>query len=162
MAAEKFAPARGAGGLAPVDSMGSELGGAAKEMFDEIDADGSGTIDCAEIRSGFSKLGISYNQDEWRLVTQMLDNDGDGVVSQAEFLMLFTTPIDTLRNMTSIRVTASSAGDPTAPLSLAAVRQRLATTSEELRTPETFGTGLLDVAEHAAETVGRREFWIDD
>ena len=54
-------------------------------------------------------------------------------------------------------------GAPSAKqLYVAAVRQGLVTTSEELRNPVTFGTGLLDVAEHAAETVGRREFWIDD
>ena len=44
---------------AEADKLGQGLG--ADTNFEDMDEDGSGSIDCAEMRSGFSKLGISLD-----------------------------------------------------------------------------------------------------
>lgn len=56
-----------------------------KEMFDMFDADGGGSIDCAELTAAFVSLGISDTKEEIDRLVAQIDTDGSGEIEYDEF-----------------------------------------------------------------------------
>jgi Ca2+-binding EF-hand superfamily protein len=61
-----------------------------KEVFDTFDADGSGYIDSAEIKSVCEQLGVEPSQEEIDAIIAEADANGDGKVSFDEFCKAIT------------------------------------------------------------------------
>lgn len=64
-------------------------------IFDQIDVDGSGTLDRREVQDLLRRLDTSIPEDTIQLMTQnlmlILDKDGDGTVTRAEFTIAVTS-----------------------------------------------------------------------
>ena len=56
-----------------------------KEVFDQFDADGSGSIDRKEIAAVCEKLGVDASKADIDELISAADSDGDGKISFAEF-----------------------------------------------------------------------------
>ena len=61
---------------------------ALRQVFDSIDADGSGQLDAAELRRLFLKFGQGVTEVEARAMLDQADADGDGAVGFDEFLTI--------------------------------------------------------------------------
>lgn len=57
----------------------------ASDLFKKIDADGSGTMDGAELREGLRQLGFEPSDHEFDVIMAKLHKDGGGDVSLKEF-----------------------------------------------------------------------------
>ena len=60
-------------------------GGTAGTLFDCMDADGSGTITCEELRSGLAELGMPLSEATAFVLLETIDVDGSGDVDRYEF-----------------------------------------------------------------------------
>ena len=56
-----------------------------RELFDEIDTDGGGTLDRGEIKALADKLGVAMSKRELDLAMKEMDEDGSGEVDFEEF-----------------------------------------------------------------------------
>lgn len=63
--------------------------GKLRSVFEEMDADGSGTIDATELRAAFRKLGYQVSSIDLKLMFRSVDASGDGLVDFAEFKQCF-------------------------------------------------------------------------
>ena len=94
---EEFAAAASLLGLAPAprDEEHDALERRALAIFDQIDVDGSGTLDRSEIQDLMRRLDPSQSEDGVQLLTQrlmsILDEDGDGTVTREEFTLAVTS-----------------------------------------------------------------------
>ena len=66
---------------APMSAKEREL----RELFDEIDTDGGGTLDRGEIKALADKLGVAMSKRELDLAMKEMDEDGSGEVDFEEF-----------------------------------------------------------------------------
>ncbi|CAA0831077.1 calcium-dependent protein kinase 29 [Striga hermonthica] len=57
-----------------------------KQMFDNIDTDGSGTITYEELRAGLSKLGSKLSEAEIQQLMEAADVDKNGTIDYIEFI----------------------------------------------------------------------------
>jgi len=57
-----------------------------RQVFEEMDEDGSGRLDYGELRQAMIKLGIVLNQEQMSLLIKNIDIDGDGDVNYIEFM----------------------------------------------------------------------------
>ena len=55
------------------------------DVFRAFDTDYSGTVDHGEFRRGLSSLGLALDDDEFELVVNTFDKDGDGEIDYEEF-----------------------------------------------------------------------------
>ena len=60
-----------------------------KKFFDEIDTDGSGKIDTAEIKKFFTSMGMVLTEEEFQAKVSRVDTSGDGKISFEEFKATF-------------------------------------------------------------------------
>lgn len=58
-------------------------------LFDELDADKSGTVDENELRQLIVKLGRKASDEEAKKMMSYMDADGQGTVDKSEFLTYF-------------------------------------------------------------------------
>ena len=58
------------------------------QVFDEIDADGSGEIDADELKLALEKMGIKLTKKNVETMIRVVDDNGDGVVDRSEFRTL--------------------------------------------------------------------------
>ena len=65
------------------------LNNLAQSMFDRFDADGSGSIDAAELARLCAHLGHELSEEQLKVAMQTLDADGSGLVDFDEFLGWF-------------------------------------------------------------------------
>eukprot|EP00161_Ancyromonas_sigmoides_P011844 TRINITY_DN298_c2_g3_i1.p2 TRINITY_DN298_c2_g3~~TRINITY_DN298_c2_g3_i1.p2 ORF type:complete len:281 (-),score=151.50 TRINITY_DN298_c2_g3_i1:64-906(-) len=86
-------PVRDRHGLAELTkvraTLRAECGDAANALvrfFARADTDGSGTVSRAELRACLSGLGVALAPRQWQALLDEFDPDGDGIVSQSEFL----------------------------------------------------------------------------
>ncbi|KAL6567691.1 hypothetical protein OROGR_001359 [Orobanche gracilis] len=56
-----------------------------KQMFNNMDTDGSGTITCEELRTGLIKLGSNLSEQEIQLLMEAVDIDKNGTIDFDEF-----------------------------------------------------------------------------
>ena len=59
-----------------------------RELFEEMDEDGSGEVDYEELRNAFARLGADLTQDDVRDYVAEYDKDGSGVIDFDEFLLM--------------------------------------------------------------------------
>ncbi|XP_071686006.1 calcium-dependent protein kinase 7-like [Rutidosis leptorrhynchoides] len=57
-----------------------------KEIFEMMDTGNKGKITVEELRSGFQKLGQLMNDADFKVLTETVDNDGDGTINFDQFL----------------------------------------------------------------------------
>jgi len=62
-----------------------------QEAFDLFDTDGSGHIDCKELKVAMRALGFEPSKEEVRRLLKEADKDGSGTVEFPEFLQIMTT-----------------------------------------------------------------------
>ncbi|XP_067649338.1 uncharacterized protein [Haliotis asinina] len=60
-----------------------------RKAFKDIDRDGSGTLDAAEIKRALSSCGTKISDATAERIIKEVDRDGDGKVNINEFLALF-------------------------------------------------------------------------
>jgi len=72
-----------------------------KKVFRQFDADGSGSIDAAELREAMMVLGVKCTMNAAKRVLKLIDTDGDGTIDWPEFLEFFCTVSDpeSVRNL---------------------------------------------------------------
>lgn len=70
------------------------LGGATELIFRKIDNDNSGFIDMNEMVDGLQSLGLVVNENSKSYYFNMIDTDGDGRISLAEFDIFVENNID--------------------------------------------------------------------
>ncbi|XP_057794903.1 calcium-dependent protein kinase 29 [Salvia miltiorrhiza] len=68
------------------ESMSEEDIKGLKQMFDNIDTDGSGTITYEELRTGLTKLGSKLNEAELQQLMEAADVDKNGTIDYVEFI----------------------------------------------------------------------------
>jgi calmodulin len=56
-----------------------------KEVFDQFDADGNGSIDSSEIKKVCEALGVEVSQAEVDALIHEADDNGDGKIQFSEF-----------------------------------------------------------------------------
>jgi len=54
-------------------------------VFDEIDNDGSGTIDATELMQALNKMGMKLTRQNVEAMMRVVDDNGDGVIDREEF-----------------------------------------------------------------------------
>ena len=59
-----------------------------KEVFEEFDEDGSGSIDADELRNVFLSMGQDATPEEMRAMIEGVDDDGSGQIEFNEFIVL--------------------------------------------------------------------------
>lgn len=59
-----------------------------REIFQQFDTDGTGSIDAQEVVAALSKLGIKISRAELQALMEEADDNGDGVIDFDEFMML--------------------------------------------------------------------------
>mmetsp|Transcript_53552 Transcript_53552/g.160261 ORF Transcript_53552/g.160261 Transcript_53552/m.160261 type:complete len:464 (-) Transcript_53552:222-1613(-) len=64
------------------------------ELFDRIDADGSGYLDEEEMRTMLKEMGMIVSDPGVRAIFKMADLDGDGTISRDEFFGLILCDVD--------------------------------------------------------------------
>lgn len=57
----------------------------AAEIFKEMDADGNGSIDQAELKAAFAAAGVNLTAKEAQTMMHEADEDGDGFIDAEEF-----------------------------------------------------------------------------
>jgi len=57
-----------------------ELRKASRELFDEIDADKSGSISAAELEMLYKKMGLAFSDAEINQLIQEVDTDNSGQI----------------------------------------------------------------------------------
>ena len=72
-----------------------------KEMYATLDADRSGKIDVAELAAGFKNLGIFLTKEQVIAFKEDIDSDGDGLISESEFLTAVRSRIKVAQAATS-------------------------------------------------------------
>ena len=77
----------------------------AKADFDDMDADGNGTLSFDEIKAAFEQAGDPISDDSLRELLKSVDKDQNGSIDFAEFCSLAAT---------SLQKVASAAGAPAA------------------------------------------------
>merc|ERR1712188_41674 len=61
-----------------------------REAFGLFDADASGMIDVRELKAAMRALGFEVKNEELKKMVTDVDNDGNGTIEFAEFLMMMT------------------------------------------------------------------------
>merc|ERR1712006_63400 len=61
-----------------------------REAFGLFDADASGMIDVRELKAAMRALGFEVKNEELKKMVTDVDNDGNGTIKFAEFLMMMT------------------------------------------------------------------------
>ena len=61
----------------------------ARKAFAEFDKDGNGTISRSELYNGIAKMGDAPPRDAVEAMLQQFDQDGDGDLDFAEFIVLY-------------------------------------------------------------------------
>merc|ERR1711998_613218 len=61
-----------------------------REVFSLFDADASGMIDVRELKAAMRVLGFEVKNEELKKMVTDIDNDGNGTIEFAEFLMMMT------------------------------------------------------------------------
>merc|ERR1712178_567875 len=61
-----------------------------REAFGLFDADASGMIDVRELKAAMRALGFEVKNEELKKMVSDVDNDGNGTIEFAEFLMMMT------------------------------------------------------------------------
>merc|ERR1712023_403527 len=64
-----------------------------REAFGLFDADASGMIDVRELKAAMRALGFEVKNEELKKMVTDVDNDGNGTIEFAEFLMMITNKI---------------------------------------------------------------------
>lgn len=62
-----------------------ERAGQLKQMFKDLDTDGSGDLDIEELVDGMKKMGLVLSEEEWPAYFEALDANGDKKITLAEF-----------------------------------------------------------------------------
>merc|ERR1711924_576414 len=109
------------------DVRAQKKGGLTEEQLDEIreafslfDADASGMIDVRELKAAMRALGFEVKNEELKKMVTDVDNDGNGTIEFAEFLMMMTarwarrTPVRTSRRCSSCSTTTTPTRSPSA------------------------------------------------
>ena len=65
-----------------------ELRKASRELFDEIDADKSGSISAAELEMLYKKMGLAFTDADIKQLIQEVDTDNSGQIEFDEFIKL--------------------------------------------------------------------------
>jgi len=76
----------------------AKIAGDADVVFNEIDANGDGSIDREELRRLFDMLECRISDAELDEVFKQLDADGNGVICKAEFNKWYTTSVELIRS----------------------------------------------------------------
>lgn len=59
------------------------------QVFRQLDADNSGDVSYGELRDGLRRMGVAaLTEEEFSLLVQLLDQDGDGTIDRTEFAVL--------------------------------------------------------------------------
>merc|ERR1711916_123598 len=61
-----------------------------REAFSLFDSDASGMIDIRELKAAMRALGFEVKNEELKKMVTDIDNDGNGTIEFAEFLMMMT------------------------------------------------------------------------
>merc|ERR1712170_199504 len=61
-----------------------------REAFSLFDSDASGAIDVRELKAAMRALGFEVKNEELKKMVTDVDNDGNGTIEFAEFLMMMT------------------------------------------------------------------------
>ena len=61
-----------------------------KKFFDEFDKDGSGEINCSELKALCEACGMSLSEEEVNAKLERMDKSGDGKISFEEFTSGFS------------------------------------------------------------------------
>merc|ERR1711998_506323 len=61
-----------------------------REAFSLFDSDASGMIDVRELKAATRALGFEVKNEELKKMVTDIDNDGNGTIEFAEFLMMMT------------------------------------------------------------------------
>jgi hypothetical protein len=64
---------------------GAEFQAQLRAVFNEFDADGSGSVDTAEIQAMTAKLGMTFSTEEIEAMVRDADTNGNGVLEFDEF-----------------------------------------------------------------------------
>jgi len=64
------------------------------EIFKEMDADSNGSIDQAELKEAFAKVGVTLSAKELKEMMTEADEDGDGQIDSAEFEALLINEVE--------------------------------------------------------------------
>ena len=110
------------------------------ELFAKIDADGSGSVDIVEFRTGLRTIGLVFDDMSIASLLQLVDSDGDGQLESEEFCTRIGAMIE--KEATQPRVVLSQLS-----IHLQAKRTTPQALFDEL---DTDGTGDLDAAEFQA------------
>eukprot|EP00815_Leptocylindrus_aporus_P009211 CAMPEP_0116063502 /NCGR_PEP_ID=MMETSP0322-20121206/8465_1 /TAXON_ID=163516 /ORGANISM="Leptocylindrus danicus var. apora, Strain B651" /LENGTH=633 /DNA_ID=CAMNT_0003549157 /DNA_START=47 /DNA_END=1945 /DNA_ORIENTATION=+ len=76
----------------------SKIAGDVGEVFRRIDANGDGYLGFDELRSIFQELDMSLSDDELLEVIKQVDEDGDGLINEAEFANWYIRSENRMRN----------------------------------------------------------------
>jgi len=72
----------------------------ASEIFTEIDTDGNGKIDVAELKVAMGNLGVNLKQGEAESMMREADADGDMLMDVEEFIDVCWEEVQRFRNVT--------------------------------------------------------------
>lgn len=78
-----------------------------REVFDEVDADRSGTIDLEEVRSSLRRLGMKYDDDAVANLVKRVDVDGNGKIDFNEWQVARTGTLQSAMHQTLILCTCA-------------------------------------------------------
>merc|ERR1711934_533298 len=93
-----------------------------REAFSLFDSDASGMIDIRELKAAMRALGFEVKNEELKKMVNDIDNDGNGTIEFAEFLMMRLlrwarrTPARISRRCSSFSTTTTPTRSPSATL----------------------------------------------
>jgi centrin-2/centrin-1 len=79
-----------------------------REAFDLFDTDGSGTIDCKELKVAMRALGFEPKKEEIKRMIADIDKNGSGTIDFNEFLELMTAKMVMSTITTTLQSTLAS------------------------------------------------------
>lgn len=76
-----------------------------RSLFQEIDKDGTGTVDREEFHAAMQAVDPTLSDIDIAVLFEAMDLDGDGVVSYLEFVAATIDPREVTRHVTALHIT---------------------------------------------------------